>query len=326
MSLPKIQRIVQQSTDSKSRNGRNMLLRLTPASYEGKGDVRKSVTDDPLPEPRDISQYALKDIHRPTTEVTYLFTAHGQIIAHDLSRAIQPSTNCCLPHNAEKEECTMAISVRPDDPFYSQFNKTCISFQRSKQCIFCKTVHRAQKNSATAQLDANIVYGVSEEEVKKLRANDETGKLKSSAKNKGYLLPAGKDKRDPFCPKGQDSKCFLSGDFRVNMHATLTSLQTVYMRQHNKIANRLKKINPHWGDEKLFQEARKILIALHQCITNKEYLPILLGRNTVELFDLSVKNGPRGTKYFSQVLLAEFQEHAHAAFRLHSMVPTYIGL
>ncbi|GBM27619.1 hypothetical protein AVEN_46236-1, partial [Araneus ventricosus] len=35
--------------------------------------------------------------------------------------------------------------------------------------------HRAQKNSATAPLDANIVYGVSEEEAKQLRTNDGTG-------------------------------------------------------------------------------------------------------------------------------------------------------
>ncbi|GBN66675.1 Chorion peroxidase, partial [Araneus ventricosus] len=151
-------------------------------------------------------------------------------------------------------------------------------------------------------------------------------KLRSSGRNKGYLLPAGKDKRDGFCPKGQDSNCFLSGDFRVNMHASLTTLQTVYMRQHNRRANELKKINPHWGEEKLFQEARKILIAEHQCITYKEYLPILLGSHIVELFDLTVRNGPRGTLHSSQVVLAVFQEHAAAAFRLHSMVPTYIGL
>ncbi|GBN73518.1 hypothetical protein AVEN_230123-1, partial [Araneus ventricosus] len=114
-------------------------LRLTPAYYEGKGGVRKSVTGDPLPEPRDISLNILKDIHLPTAEVTYLFTAHGQIIAHDLTRAIQPPTNCCKPENAKKAECTMSISVRPDDPFYSQFNKTCLNFQRSNQCTLCKT-------------------------------------------------------------------------------------------------------------------------------------------------------------------------------------------
>ncbi|KAF8771494.1 Chorion peroxidase like protein [Argiope bruennichi] len=300
-------------------------LRLTPAYYEGKGGIRKSVTGDPLPQPRNISLNILKNSRQPTREVTYLFTAHGQIIAHDLSRTVTPSTECCAPENARKAEC-LPISIRPDDPFYSQFNVTCNVFQRSVQCRLCKTVHRTQKNDVTATLDANIVYDINEEQTKRLRTNDGTGKLRSTCIKKGYLLPAGKDKRDPFCPIGQDSNCFLAGDPRVNMHASLTSLQTILMREHNRLATKLREINPHWGEEKLFQEARKILIAEHQCITYKEYLPILLGSRIVEVFDLTVKNGARGTTYYPQILLATFQEFSGAAFRLHSMVPPYIGL
>ena len=35
-------------------------------------------------------------------------------------------------------------------------------------------------------------------------------------------------------------------------------------RQHNRMARELGRLNPHWGDETLFQEARHINAALIQ--------------------------------------------------------------
>ena len=48
----------------------------------------------------------------------------------------------------------------------------------------------------------------------------------------------------------------ISGDHRVNEQITLTVLQTIWSREHNKIAAELKKINPHWDDETLYQVSR----------------------------------------------------------------------
>ena len=58
----------------------------------------------------------------------------------------------------------------------------------------------------------------------------------------------------------------------------LTILHTMLMRQHNSLALSLEDMNPHWNDEKLFQEARKIVIAQFQHITYHEYLPSILGK------------------------------------------------
>ena len=61
--------------------------------------------------------------------------------------------------------------------------------------------------------------------------------------------------------------CIVVGDFRANVDPPLTSLHTLFLREHNRVAYRLGKINPHWSDEDIFQETRKILMAEMQQIT-----------------------------------------------------------
>ena len=45
------------------------------------------------------------------------------------------------------------------------------------------------------------------------------------------------------------------------------------MRLHNDIAYRLSEINPQWNDDRLYEESRKIVGAIMQHVTYKEYLP-----------------------------------------------------
>jgi hypothetical protein len=63
----------------------------------------------------------------------------------------------------------------------------------------------------------------------------------------------------------------------VNEEPGLAGLQTVLAREHNRLARELAQINPHWVDEILFQEARRILIAEIQFITYHDFLPLILG-------------------------------------------------
>lgn len=74
----------------------------------------------------------------------------------------------------------------------------------------------------------------------------------------------------------------FTGDSRVNQLIGLTVMQTVWHREHNRVAGELSRINPKWDDEKVFQEARRIVGAEMQHITYNEYLPVLLGKILVE--------------------------------------------
>uniref|UniRef100_A0A670Y4C2 Lactoperoxidase n=1 Tax=Pseudonaja textilis TaxID=8673 RepID=A0A670Y4C2_PSETE len=73
--------------------------------------------------------------------------------------------------------------------------------------------------------------------------------------------------------------CFKAGDARVDENLGLTAIHTLFLREHNRIAGELKKLNPHWNGEKLYQETRKIIGALNQIFTYRDYLPLLLGND-----------------------------------------------
>ena len=115
---------------------------------------------------------------------------------------------------------------------------------------------------------------------------------------------------------------FVAGDVRANEHVALTVMHTIWLREHNRIVRELAKINPCWDDERLYKEGRKILSALMQVITYKEFLPLLLGEKGFKTF---VGYYPG---YSSDVNVSVSNAFATAAFRFgHSLInPTFACL
>lgn len=64
------------------------------------------------------------------------------------------------------------------------------------------------------------------------------------------------------------------------------------MREHNRVVDGLRGINPHWGDDKLYQQARRIVVASYQHVLYNEFLPRLLGWNAINLYGLKLQ--PQG--------------------------------
>lgn len=72
-----------------------------------------------------------------------------------------------------------------------------------------------------------------------------------------------------------------------------TVMQTILLREHNRVANGLSMLNPHWLDERLFNEARRVLVAEIQHITFNEFIPIVIGDEMA----LKFKIFPQSTGY-----------------------------
>ncbi len=67
------------------------------------------------------------------------------------------------------------------------------------------------------------------------------------------------------------------GDMRVNEQTGLTMIHNLLLREHNRIATVLQKLNPEWNDEIVYQESRRIVAAEIQHITYNEWTPLILG-------------------------------------------------
>ena len=77
-------------------------------------------------------------------------------------------------------------------------------------------------------------------------------------------------------------KCFKGGEYRTSENLGLVSLQTLFNREHNRVAAQLASYNPKWSDEMVFQETRRIIVALLQHITFNEFVPLLTGNATLK--------------------------------------------
>src|SRR5207248_7928593 len=108
-----------------------------------------------------------------------------------------------------------------------------------------------------------------------------------------------------------DHQLFMAGDVRINENIELTSVHTLFLREHNRLADMIHKANPFYSDETVYQAARAIVIAEIQSITFNEFLPALLGSGAT----------PSYAGYKSWVNPGIANEFSTAAFRLgHSLL------
>lgn len=220
-----------------------------------------------------------------------MFWLWGQFLDHDIT----------LVHAEHGDPAN--IPVPKGDPEFDPMNtgQATIGFTRSDSFTDAYGQNQ-QTNSITAYIDGSNVYGSDKTTADSLRTF-EGGKLKTS---EGNLLP--KD----------DQGMFIAGDIRANEHAGLTSMHTLWVREHNQVAEQLAQDNPQWSDEKIYQEARNWVVAEMQSITVNEFLPALLGADAM----------PEYQGYDKNVSADMSNAFSAAAFRLgHTMLsPTLLRL
>jgi peroxidase len=104
---------------------------------------------------------------------------------------------------------------------------------------------------------------------------------------------------------------FVTGDSRGNENVELTVLQALFLDNHNLIAGEMRRANPNWTDEQLYQEARKLNIAEYQNVIYSEWIPAVMGTRAL----------PAYTGYKPSVDAAVSTEFSTVAFRFgHSLL------
>ncbi|RLS30634.1 MAG: LEPR-XLL domain-containing protein [Planctomycetota bacterium] len=263
-------------------------LRLAEAEY---ADSISAVGGEDRPGAREISN-SVSDSNGKTVISDRLMSAMiytwGQFIDHDMTLTKSGTTD------------KMSIPVPAGDRYFdpqSTGTKT-IDTMRSAMDSATGTSEEnpgQQINEITAFLDGSMIYGSDATTASSLRTFA-GGLMKTS---EGNLLPVDKD------------GMFQAGDVRVNENPGLTSLQTVFVREHNYQAAKIAAANPKLSDEALFQAARSIVVAEIQAVTYNEWLPSLMGRGAIEKYE----------GYDSTVNPGISNEFATAAFRFgHSLL------
>ncbi|XP_066254166.1 peroxidase-like [Euwallacea similis] len=316
--------------------------RLLPAKYgDGISTPTEAKSGNPLPSARTVSVSIYP--HVPLEDPIWTLNAmqYGQIITHDMSLIVgttqtQPhSTRCCsddgqLLELANSPEHCFPIVVPANDPNYSQQNIRCMNFvrtitDRDRRCVGGYQPAE-QLTAVNHYLDLSIVYGnddITNQQVRSFQG----GKLTTERRNNQEWLPRNLNVTGTCTVLDFSEPCYMAGDIRVNQNPQLTVLQTLLLREHNRICDNLAKINPHWDDETIFQEARKINIGQHQQISYYEWLPIFIGLENSLKNKIIWRTKGYVDDYDASVNPTVLNEHATAAFRyFHTLIAGQLDL
>ncbi|GBP47645.1 Peroxidase mlt-7 [Eumeta japonica] len=259
---------------------------------DGKHELARALSGNKLPSARKISSELFLSKDRIDDDYNLMAAQYGQIIALDMGLTYAPRTgadsfSCCvngkLTEEVKQKDKCAPIAVPSDDPAFGPRNISCFDFTRTAAThdYSSSGPHEvAQPISAvTSWLDLFFVYGNGGEESDSIRAF-EYGFL-NTVLREGEEWPAGYEDITPGTTSESD---FLpkKDHVKTNPKHQLTPLQVLWWREHNRLALMLCILNPHWSEDRVFEEARRITIAQYQHITYNEYLPLILSKKYVE--------------------------------------------
>ena len=161
-----------------------------------------------------------------------------------------------------------------------------------------------KRNTSNHDIDMCPLYGRHVEQTRALRVNNpsdsERGKLKSQCFNgeeyppflfsNGVLDPSfseldpplglreileNSDGNEPLVSKAANilrDNLFAVGGDRVNSAPQISLMNTLWLREHNRLANELGFQNTTWSDDQVFETARNIVIAQFIKIVVEDYI------------------------------------------------------
>lgn len=238
--------------------------------------------------------------------VTQWGNVWGQFVDHNIGHRDEAGTAANIPFDAA-------------DPMES-FRNTLgvVPFNRSVAAPGTGVSNaRQQLNTENSFLDAEAVYGPSDSRLDWLRSGTVDGNPDNNAGtlllSNNYLPRAdqrGNASQAPIMAVdgrllATPGKAVVAGDVRANEQALLTSVQTLFAREHNRIVAALPN---SISQEDKFQLARAVVIAEIQYITYNEFLPAM----GVSL--------PSYQGYDPDLNPSTAQEFATVGYRAHSII------
>ncbi|KAJ8719042.1 hypothetical protein PYW07_016598 [Mythimna separata] len=271
---------------------------LHPRYADGIEEPRRAISHNALPSARTVSMKLTNNLDVPNNGKTMALAIWSQFIYHDLVHTPVRKTihtnqaiRCCgndgfpLSPRYIHPSC-MPITVPYDDPFYKEKYVSCMEYTRSVTTYRgdCTFGAAEQMNQATHFLDGSNIYGANSWDAAALREGT-GGLLKTSTIEEEEHLPLAANPTEKCMVDSSSATCFNAGDARANTHPWLASMYSIWVREHNRIARSLATLNPSWNSDKLYHEARRIVIAEIQHITYKTWLPALTGKAFEELYE-----------------------------------------
>nr|XP_020029097.1 dual oxidase 2 isoform X2 [Castor canadensis] len=250
------------------------LQRLVPANYAD--GVYQALEEPLLPNPRRLSNAAARG--RAGLPSLRNRTVLGVFFGyHVLSDVVSVETPGCPAE-------FLNIHIPPGDPVFDpdQRGDVVLPFQRSRwdpETGQSPSNPRDLTNQVTGWLDGSAIYGSSHSWSDALRSfsggqlasgSDPDFPRDSPASLLMWTAP------DPATGQGGTQGLYAFGAQRGNREPFLQALGLLWFRYHNLWAQKLAREHPHWGDEELFQHARKRVIATYQNIALYEWLPSFL--------------------------------------------------
>ncbi|XP_070541735.1 dual oxidase 2-like isoform X2 [Ptychodera flava] len=294
----------------------SVLTRKLPSAYAD-GVYRPSGND--RPNPFTISEMTMNGTTGTGSEInrTAFMVFFGQQVVEEILDAQRPG---CPPEyfNLEFPE---------DHPLYDEGWRV-MPFLRSRynmgQTGFSPNNPRQQLNEITPWIDGGLMYGINKAWADGLREFKDGLLAKSKRGNFPIENSLGLPMANPPPPAEAEQhklkeveRFFRLGNPRGNENPFLLTFGILWFRWHNYMATEIKKKHPTWSDEKIFNEARKWVIASHQKIVFYDWLPAFLN-----ISDTQMEHYKNEYKYDSSVHPGITHVFQSAAMRFgHTLVP-----
>ena len=147
---------------------------------------------------------------------------------------------------------------------------------------------RLRRNTSNHEIDLCTLYGRTTEQTDALRLKSDAqkGRLKSqmigAEEYPPFLNKGGKVKPefkvldqplgDSDIDAARKAKLFACGGDRVNSVPQTAMMNTLLLREHNRLAGEIAAAHPHWDDNRVFETARNTMIVLFIKLVVEDYI------------------------------------------------------